>query len=164
MENPYKSSSNRYIEAIEEWLGHEPSIFLAGGITGTFNWQPHISGRILKETNLTVINPRRSEWPGNETDAAKIQIDWGARYLAKAHAVLFWFPKETVCPIALFELGLTMEREQDIFVGHHPEYEKAFDLQEQMRIYRNNVDIVTDLDDLAQQVVDHEKDIIGISG
>ena len=105
----------RYIEAPAEFTGTEPSLFLAGGITGTFDWQTEIV-RLLNVTALAVLNPRRRNFPIDDSTAAQSQIEWEFRHLRRATAVLFWFPSETLCPIALYELGGRAATGQPLFV------------------------------------------------
>ena len=49
--------------------------------------------------------------------------------------VLFWFPKESLCPIALFELGKELESGSRVVIGVHPEYSRRFDVITQVRCY-----------------------------
>ena len=47
-----------YIEALAEYDGTGPSLFLAGGISGTVDWQADIVAR-LADLPLVILNPRR---------------------------------------------------------------------------------------------------------
>jgi hypothetical protein len=143
---------NTYIEAPDEYDGPGPSLFLAGGITGTHDWQSDIVQR-LSDLDLVLLNPRRRNFPIEDPSAAEGQIAWEFRHLRRATAVLFWFPPETLCPIALFELGgRTMAPEQALFVGTHPEYGRRLDVQIQLRLARPEVAAVSDTAALAGQV------------
>jgi hypothetical protein len=103
-----------YVEAPTEYDGPGPSLFLAGGISGTHDWQAEVVER-LADLPLVLLNPRRRNFPMDGPSAAEGQIAWEFRHLRRATAVLFWFPPETLCPIALFELGgRTMVREQPL--------------------------------------------------
>src|SRR3954464_2254024 len=94
----------RYIEAPAEWDGYGPSVFLAGGITDCPDWQTEMV-ELLADTELNVLNPRRANFPIKDPGAAEAQISWEHRYLRRAGMISFWFPKETLCPIVLYELG-----------------------------------------------------------
>jgi hypothetical protein len=94
----------QYIEALAEYGGPGPSLFLAGGISGTFDWQADVVAG-LADLPLVLLNPRRRNFPINDPTAAPTQIEWEFHHLRRATAVLFWFPSETLCPIALYELG-----------------------------------------------------------
>ena len=112
----------QYIEALTEYDGPGPSLFLAGGISGTFDWQADVVAR-LADLPLVLLNPRRGDFPINDPTAAPAQIEWEFRHLRRATAVLFWFPAETLCPIALLlnSGGRWPRAEQPLFVGTHPD-------------------------------------------
>lgn len=81
------------------------------------------------------------------------QIEWEFRHLGRATAVLFWFPPETLCPIALFELGgRAANGAQTLFVGTHPEYRRRLDVRIQLSLARPEVAVVSDIPTLAEQV------------
>ena len=144
--------SANYVEAPNEYDGPGPSVFLAGGITGTFDWQADIVAR-LADLPLMLLNPRRRNFPIDDPSAARGQIEWEYRHLRRASAVLFWFPSETLCPIALFELGArTLVPHQPLFVGTHPDYQRRLDVQIQLRLARPEVTVTSTTTELAGQV------------
>ena len=141
-----------YIEALTEYDGIGPSVFLAGGISGTFDWQTDVVAR-LSDLPLVLLNPRRKNFPINDPSAAPAQIEWEFRHIRRATAVLFWFPPETLCPIALYELGgRALVREQALFVGTHLDYARRLDVEVQLRLARPEVAVVSDTAALAEQV------------
>ncbi len=143
-----------YIEALTEYDGPGPSLFLAGGITGTFDWQADVVAR-LADLPLAILNPRRKNFPIDDPNAAPAQIEWEFRHIRRATAVLFWFPPETLCPIALYELGgRALVREQPLFVGTHPDFQRRLDVEVQLRLARPEVAVVSDTAALAEQVRD----------
>ncbi len=145
-------SAATIIEAPTEYDGPGPSLFLAGGISGTVDWQALVI-KSLEKLPLVILNPRRKNYPWNEPDAAAAQIEWEFRHIRRATAVLFWFPPETLCPIALFELGgRVMAREQPLFVGTDPDYARKLDIEIQLGLARPEVQVVTRLGDLGKQV------------
>ncbi len=87
-----------YIECPEIYKEKETSLFLAGGITNCPDWQLELVER-LKDTNLTLINPRRKNFQENNLELEQQQISWEFNHLKKASAVSFWFPKETLCQL-----------------------------------------------------------------
>lgn len=106
--------------------GH--ALFLAGGISNCPDWQSAAVDLFKAEyagsARLTLINPRRNAYePGS--DNARLQIAWERSMLQRCSSVLFWFPKETLCPITLLELGMQMAGQkrmgEQLFVGWHPE-------------------------------------------
>jgi hypothetical protein len=145
--------SGRYIEAPEEYDERGPSLFLAGGITGNHDWQAEVVRR-LSDLPLVLLNPRRRDFPINDPSAARGQIEWEFRHLRRATAVLFWFPPETLCPIALYELGGRVATAQPLFVGTHPEYQRKPDVVIQLGLARPDVHVVHSVHELAQQVRD----------
>jgi hypothetical protein len=112
-----------YIEALAEYPTPGPSLFLSGGITGCQPWQRPIADRLM-DLPLTILNPRRANFPINDPDAAVEQIEWEHRHLRRATAVLFWSPPETLCPITLYELGAWSMTSKPLFVGAHPKYQR----------------------------------------
>jgi hypothetical protein len=141
-----------YIEAPDEYEGPHPSLFLAGGISGTHDWQAELVER-LADLPLVLLNPRRRNFPMDDPTAAEGQIAWEFRHLRRATGVVFWFPPETLCPIALFELGgRTMAGEQPLFVGTHPNYRRRLDVEVQLKLARPEVALAPDIAQLAEQV------------
>ncbi len=147
----------QYIEAPAEYQpGPWPALFLAGGITGTTPWQDEMV-RLLDDLPLAVLNPRRANFPSGDPAEAPRQIEWEHRHLRKADAVLFWFPPETLCPIALYELGTwSVYRDgrglRPLVVGVHPSYPRRLDVEVQTRLVRPEVTIRHDLTGLAGDV------------
>jgi hypothetical protein len=141
-----------YIEAPDEFLGKETSLFLAGGITGCPDWQQEVV-RALKNESITVLNPRRKSFPIQDSTASVEQIKWEYRHLRKASAISFWFPHETLCPIVLYELGAWSMTDKPIFVGVHPDYQRKLDVEIQISLVRPEVEIVYSIQDLVEQIV-----------
>ena len=141
-----------YIEALQSYNGDEVSLFLAGGITGCPDWQQEMI-RKLKFTSLVLFNPRRTNFPIEDKNAARDQISWEFTYMRKATAISFWFPCETLCPIALYELGAWSMRTKKIFVGVHPSYERRQDILIQTALVRPDVQVVSMLADLAHEIM-----------
>ena len=141
-----------YIEAPAEYDGPGPSLFLAGGISNTHDWQTELVA-LLADVLLVLLNPRRKDYPWHEPAAAQAQIEWEFRHLRRASAVAFWFPPETLCPIALFELGGRIaEPKQSLFVGTHPEYKRRLDVEIQLKLARPELTVVSDIGALGEQV------------
>lgn len=111
-------------------------LFLAGGISGCGNWQSAIVEDLKKiKEKLLVYNPRRDQSIDRKNYVISYnQISWEFHYLRLASDVLFWFPKESVCPIALFELGGVLERRQNVFVGCDENYDRIVDLKIQLEL------------------------------
>jgi len=114
------------------------SVYLAGGITGCPNWQQQAT-EYLKDLPIALFNPRRKEWAIVEEEGIHEQISWEFEIMKNADVIIFYFPMETLCPIALYELGrynvLSMAPQgPKLFIATHPEYERRLDLQIQTHL------------------------------
>jgi hypothetical protein len=147
----------RYVECPAEYHagGTDLSLFLAGGITGCLDWHGEIV-RLLSNSGLVLLNPRRAHWemkPGAQEE----QIRWEHAHLRRADAVLFWFPEETLCPIALYELGKWTVSRKKLFIGCHPNYQRREDVRIQTSLERPDQAVVGALAELAAQVLAWER-------
>lgn len=147
---------------------NDPSLFVAGGITGTSNWQAEYLEMLGDVLGITAVNPRRPCFDATDPSIAREQIQWEWEQLSRADAVSFWFPKETVCPITLYELGVCTQEtvlrarygrgmgyiNQELFVGVHPDYSRRIDVEIQTGLRLPRLKIVYSLADLAGQVKD----------
>lgn len=141
----------KYIECPDKFNGDEKSVFLAGGITGCLNWQNEMAN-LLKEEDITLVNPRRKDYSADELGIEKKQITWEHEHLKKTEAILFWFPPETNCPITLYELGAWSMTGKPVFIGLDPEYARKIDVEIQTKLRRPDIKIVYSLKELANQV------------
>ena len=145
--------------------GFRQRLFLGGGITGCPDWQSTITNLIEEYTQATgawtvdvdIVNPRRTEWNpsfDNQAESEK-QVQWEFNQLWNSNSILFWFCKETLCPITLFELGVWSTTHKKIFVGVEPGYQRLFDVKVQMKFARPDVAVVDSMEALARQVSSH---------
>ncbi len=145
----------KYIQCPEVYNPYQTkglSVFLAGGISGCGNWQHNLAMK-LRDTNLVVINPRRAQFDTANAELAEAQITWEYNHLRLADIVSFWFTRDTVQPITLFELGSQLSRtNQRLVVGCDPLYERVFDVKTQLKLRRPEIVVVDNLDDLATQI------------
>lgn len=139
-------------------------LFLAGGISNCPNWQEVVIDALRDydqeyswedEVGLTVVNPRNSDYKDNE-ESAKTQIEWEFNRLERAASKLFWFCKETLCPITLFELGKCCKSNKLLYIGCHPDYKRKLDVVTQIGLERPELKVVFSLSELVQQVIDYE--------
>lgn len=142
----------KYVEAPNKFWGNEKSLFLAGGITGCPDWQQDVV-KALKDESITILNPRRKNFPIEDSTASFEQIQWEYCHLRKASAICFWFPHETLCPIVLYELGAWSMTNKPIFIGVHPNYQRKLDVEIQTGLVRPEVQICDSIQHLAQQVL-----------
>ena len=157
----------KYIEAMDEYtpVKGETSLFLAGGITGCDDWQARAAA-MLGETDLVVLNPRRANFPMNDSNESERQIKWEHRHLKRASGILFWFPKQTLCPITLFEYGRWIAAHKlivdgaeplqiipkPLFVGCDMEYARSNDLWVQSKLERPKLLLHYSLERVIQEV------------
>jgi len=145
----------KYIEAPNDWHYVDESVFLAGGITGCPDWQQEMV-RLLSDTGLSLLNPRRKNFSIGNPDAAQAQITWEHEALRKASSILFWFPCETLCPIVLYELGAWSMTRKLLYVGVHPEYTRSQDVKIQTGLVRPEIRIACSLEELAEQIKERD--------
>jgi len=144
----------KYIEAPEEYVyqnGDGYCHFLAGGITGCPDWQTEAI-EMLKDSNLVIFSPRRKVY-SHDTQSAIDQITWEHNHLRKAHAIIFWFPWETLCPISLYEFGAWSMTTKPLYVGVHPDYPRKLDVEIQTKLVRPHLTIFNSLENLIEQVL-----------
>lgn len=142
----------KYIECPQVLENKELSLFLAGGISNCPDWQFELVN-MIKNSPITVLNPRRKNFPTNNPKEFEFQIKWEFEHLKKASAVSFWFPKETLCPITLYELGKQSATNKHLFIGIHPEYARKLDVEIQTALVKPEVRIVYSLPELAKQII-----------
>ena len=121
---------------VENSVGRIP-VFLAGGITDCPHWQTLVIDRMRQSAlsdRIVLLNPRRAVWDKNVT--SREQIAWEYRMLCQSYIILFWFPCESVCPIALYELGAWSMTDKSMVIGTHPDYARRVDIIEQTKLAR----------------------------
>lgn len=138
-----------YVEAVNQAppKAPRPYLFLAGGITNCPDWQ--FSFRMaLQDVGGTLFNPRRAKFDVKDVSASVAQIEWEYENLRSADVIGFWFCKETVQPITLFELGSALARSMDhdvwpqqIAIGVDPGYPREEDVRIQTRCERPDLEI-----------------------
>jgi hypothetical protein len=127
------------------------SVFLGGGITDCPDWQSKVVDG-LRDLNIILYNPRRENFPIEDPNAAEAQIKWEFEHLRKSDALIFWFPKESLCPIVLYELGAWSMTDKPLFVGTDPEYKRRQDVEIQTRLARPDVSVAYDLNSVVEMV------------
>ena len=161
----------RYIEAPQNYAprpGDPPALFLAGGISGCENWQAQAC-ELLADAPVVVFNPRRADFDVADSAAAYKQIAWEYHHLRRADVTLFWFPacdrSVTVQPIALFELGATLEGAncygRRLVVGVDQGYPRLFDVIEQCRHARPGLAVHISLQETVSAALEELAELIG---
>lgn len=139
----------QYIEAPSKNISkYHIKVFLAGGITKVFDWQSLVSNE-LSEMEITLFNPRRHNFDVSKKEESRIQIEWEYNKLREATDIIFWFSHETIQPISLFELGSALERNQKLYIGVDPRYERKMDVEIQTFLSGKNIKIHSSLPELT---------------
>lgn len=150
---------NRIAEDDFTSVRYQKRLFLAGGITDCPDWQAEVIEQIKDLDNLTIFNPRRANF--RMEDDPVDQITWEFDQLTTfIDSIIFWFPKETLCPITLYELGFQMgivhtakksyvHDEHPLFIGAHPEYKRRIDVEIQAKMAGYKHPIHNTLDDVV---------------
>jgi hypothetical protein len=149
----------RLVTAPEELPGEgEIAVFLAGGISFCPDWQQEVTELLAEDPLLApyaVLNPRRRIWDIDAPEEiARGQIVWEYAALHRAEAIAFWFPAESICPIALFELGSWLVSDKPLVLGAAPTYPRRFDLQVQSGLARPGLGIRRTLVEVADAIED----------
>lgn len=122
----------QYIEAISNETPTYPTVFLAGGIQKCPEWQIEIV-KLLSDELITILNPRRKNFPIHDPNAAKEQIEWEFHRLNNSDIFSMWFSNaDSDQPICMYELGrhLVLHRDhpETIVIGVEPGYRRAQDV------------------------------------
>lgn len=142
----------QYLEAItDEKPTYKDRIFLGGTITGSKDWQNYVVEGI-RDLPITVYNPRRKSFDITKKNESEKQIKWEYDALRSASHVMFWFAKETLGPIVLFELGSALERTENIIIGADPKYERLFDVEYQSNLRRPGTKVLNSLDKVILEI------------
>jgi len=122
----------QYIEAISNETPTYPIVFLAGGITNCPDWQQEVVG-LLSDELITLLNPRRKNFPIEYPNAAQEQIEWEFHRLNNADIFSMWFSgSDSDQPICMYELGrhlvLHKDHPETIVIGVEPGYRRTQDV------------------------------------
>ena len=142
-----------YIECPEKVFktSNQLGVFLAGGFEGCAFWQLELA-RLLEDVDCIVYNPRRKIFPVDDPGAVREQIEWEFKHLHEADVISFWFCKEGIQPIVMYELGFWSARDKPIAVGVEPGFWREQDVRIQTQLCRPGVDIVDSLQALSLQI------------
>ena len=128
-----------------------PTVFFAGGITGCPDWQADFKD-LTSHLDIIAFNPRRPDFDVRDPSASALQIQWEHEHITTADIITFWFPKESLCPITLYELGMCAALNRKILVGCEDGYQREIDVVLQMKWLRPDVQVVHSLEELAKKL------------
>jgi nucleoside 2-deoxyribosyltransferase-like protein len=142
-------------------ITHEKTLYLAGGVAGCLDWQADVI-KALEKTSLTIFNPRRQTLLANMPELVQAQREWEFGNLSTARSVLFWFPKESLCPSTNYELGACLEAAftrknkgqpfQPLFIGVHPDHSRYADILSILMLHPFKPTVSDSVKGLVQQV------------
>lgn len=131
----------------------KPTLFLAGGITNCPEWQDEVIEK-LQDIEAYVFNPRRKNFPINDPDAAKEQIEWEFNALERCDIFTMWFsagPSDQ--PICMYELGRNVAMHtmspcsaKTVIVGVEPGYRREQDVKIQLELVNAVLEVSNSLD------------------
>jgi len=144
-----------YIEAPNyNYNKNQKSLFLAGSITDCPdcpNWQQEVINK-LRPLDINIFNPRRANFPIKDPNAALEQIKWEFNMLRNADIISFWFSKETLGPIVLYELGAHSMTNKPIIIGIDPDYKRKQDVVIQTLLIRPEIQITFNFDTFINNI------------
>jgi len=137
---------------------NEISVFLAGGIQKTAEWQNEVIAALQQEfadKPLVVMNPRRKDFPIHDPTASFTQIKWEYDALEIADIFSMYFAGYTASdqPICQFEYGKHLERRkanndlERLIVTSEPSYSRNQDVIIQTGLVSKDIQVGTSLDD-----------------
>lgn len=99
-------------------------LFLGGTIDmgNSRDWQTEVEKHFIKVKNLTIFNPRRSDWdsswPQDPTPGTKFheQVEWEMKAQNRSSHILYNFEPKSLSPITLLELGLFAKETSKIVI------------------------------------------------
>lgn len=145
----------RIYTAPEEYIPQVKDVtcFLAGGITDCWNWQQAVIEELEKYNDvdyLVLFNPRRDNFPIDDSNAAQEQIEWEFKYLNMCNIFSMYFCNSTSTqPICMYELGRHATRQvehgkynideppEHLIVAVENGYSRAQDVYIQMSLLLN---------------------------
>jgi hypothetical protein len=140
-----------YVECPNRTDSNKKSLFLAGGISGCKNWSKIVVSK-LYPLDIVIYNPRRESFDKDNPSMTKEQITWEEEMIRKADVISFYFCRETLCPIALYELGGCNMTKKPLIVGMDTDYSRREDVEIQTQLKRPDVPIVYSIVDLVKEI------------
>jgi len=140
----------------------ELSVFLAGGIQKTEDWQKIVIselGKRFSSEKVVIFNPRRENFPIGDPSAAYKQIKWEYDALDLADVFTMYFSKgKTDEPICMYEYGKHLERRSenddlsDFVVTSDPEYRRYQDVLIQSELVNKDIKVGNTLEDHINRI------------
>lgn len=152
----------KVVTAVEEFEPSEINIkvFLGGGITNCPNWQAEVINNFKmydkkfkgELDDLVLLNPRRENFPIDDSNASSEQIAWEFKWLQEMDIFSMYFiGGESDQPICMYELGRNLARMKHIYasdfddriiISCDPNYKRATDVKIQLNLMWNEQDSI----------------------
>ena len=149
-----------HIKAPNSTEGKSKTIFLAGSIEmgRAIKWQDEVANR-LKDTDFTIINPRRDDWDSSWEQKISNpeffeQVNWELDNIDKSEVIVVYFDPNTQSPITLLELGRVSALENKLAIVICPEgfWRKG---NVDIMCLRYGMTMVNDIDEMIEVILDH---------
>ncbi|MDD5650648.1 MAG: nucleoside 2-deoxyribosyltransferase domain-containing protein [Candidatus Nanoarchaeia archaeon] len=141
-----------YLECPAELVEGRTKLFLAGGVTSCRDWQSEVIAQI-DDLDIIVLNPRRKTFNVTDKQMEWEQIHWEFKMLSKADVIAFYFCRETVCPITLYELGRYAALDKRIIVGMDNDYSRRNDVEIQLSLAKPELKVIwTSIDNFIRAI------------
>jgi hypothetical protein len=151
-----------YVEAPNKIEVNKKSIFIAGGITDCPDWQKELIEKI-KDLDIVVYNPRRSNFDVSDSSAMETQIKWEHEMLMRSDVISFWFCKEAIQPITLYELGSYSKTSKPLIIGIDKKYERRKDVEIQTKLDRPDIEFSYSLEDMSDRIFKLFNEVLFVS-
>lgn len=142
---------------------NEFSIFLAGGIQKTEDWQKRVIQALSERfagAPLVVMNPRRDNFPIHDPNAAYEQIKWEYDMLDQADIFSMYFAEgDTDQPICMYEYGKHLERHatrndfKTLVVSAEPKYRRYQDVMIQTSLVNPAIKVGQSLEEHVAKII-----------
>jgi hypothetical protein len=126
-------------------------LFLAGDITDCPDWQSKVIEGLSSVDNLTIFNPRRTNWDINDSSAIEKQTIWEFRKIKESNVIAFWFSKGSLNPITLYELGYWIGK-KPVVIGIDKEYQKREQVILQSKLAGYEDDFTNNIEDHVESI------------
>ena len=114
---------------------------MAGGITNCDNWQQEVIKELSQfehTDNLVILNPRRENFPIDDPNASKEQIEWEYNWLCCCDIFSMYFcNSDSVQPICFYELGRNLALMKCAVISVEEGFSRTNDVVVQTKLARN---------------------------
>lgn len=143
-----------YVECPNKALSNKVSLFLGGGISGCRDWQKNVISNLYL-LDIILYNPKRAHFNIEDSTLTKEQIIWEEEMIKKSDVVSFYFCRETICPITLYELGTCNMTSKPLIIGMDTDYQRRIDVEIQTNLKRPDAVIAYGTQTFTKKIIEH---------